>query len=169
LTRVWGDVLFSRFPPGVKSVYRYGWWSATEPGVAVFLLPTANHQARAEDKRAEVEAALSAHFGAPLRVRIEVEEGGGDAGGAPRPSPGPIGRDRPAPAPPRRAVDRPPADEPPPYDGPPIDSYDGPAVDSNDEPMSTADFEALEDAPDAPATAMARIQDRFPGSQQLDG
>jgi hypothetical protein len=35
--------------------------------------------------------------------------------------------------------------------------------------MSTADFEALEDAPDAPATAMARIQDRFPGSQQLDG
>src|SRR3546814_14979342 len=53
---------------------------ASEADAAVFALgngPTRDH---CEKKRPEVEAALSAHFGRPIRLRLVVED---DAAGSP--------------------------------------------------------------------------------------
>jgi hypothetical protein len=74
LTKVWGDRIFPGMSPGVRSLYRMGRWASVESGVAIFLLPSVQYRDRAEDKRAEVEAALAAHFGSRIAVRLALEQ-----------------------------------------------------------------------------------------------
>src|SRR5207249_12161333 len=44
-----------------------------DDGVAVFALPDEIHRGRAEEKRAEVEAALQAHFGGGIKLKLLVD------------------------------------------------------------------------------------------------
>ena len=64
--------------PGTKAVFGTGRFAASAEGSAVYALanrPTRDH---CEKKRPEVEAALSAHFGRPVPLRLVTED---DAGG----------------------------------------------------------------------------------------
>jgi hypothetical protein len=51
--------------------------------MAVFALPNAVHRDRCHEVRGEAEAALSAHFGRRVPLRLVVE---GEAGGSSRPA-----------------------------------------------------------------------------------
>jgi DNA polymerase-3 subunit gamma/tau len=148
LTRVWGDVIFPTLPPAVRSVFRTGRWVAVDGGTAVFAFDHPQFLQRGEERRAEVEAALSAHFAAPVGLRLVLDQGA--AGGAARPAP-------------RAARAAPVVDDAPPYEGPLPDSpHDDEVID-----ISAEEFAQLEPAPDAPATAEALLFEAFPGTEEV--
>ena len=140
LTKAWGDVVLAALPNGIKSIYRQGRWTLVQDANATFVLPNEVYRARAEEKRAEVEQALTRHFGTRVALRLEIEDGIGT---------------RPSPA--RVAVA-------PAYDGPPPrDRTD------LDEDVSSREFAQLEAAPDGPGSAEARLLEAFPGSEEISG
>jgi hypothetical protein len=51
-----------------------------EDGVALFALPNAAHRDFCAEVQAEVEAALGAHFGSPVPLRLVVDDGVTGAG-----------------------------------------------------------------------------------------
>ena len=55
-----------------RARFRVGHFLAAEGETAVFGLPTALYLDRCVDCRPEVEAALSGHFGRPIRMRLQV-------------------------------------------------------------------------------------------------
>jgi DNA polymerase-3 subunit gamma/tau len=72
LTLAWGDkVLPSLRAP--KAMYSSGRFVSVEPDVAVFALPNRHHRDRCEQHRPDVEAALAAHFGRPVPLRLVIE------------------------------------------------------------------------------------------------
>ncbi|MDQ3680136.1 MAG: DNA polymerase III subunit gamma/tau [Actinomycetota bacterium] len=73
LTMAWGDSVLASLSPRAKSRFAAGRFLAVEGGQALFWLPNEFHRDRCEDVRAEVEAALSAHFGTPVPLRLVVE------------------------------------------------------------------------------------------------
>jgi DNA polymerase-3 subunit gamma/tau len=148
LTRLWGDKIFPAMSLGVRSVYRTGRWLDVEGGTAVFALEHPQFLQRGEDRRAEVEAALAAHFGARVGLRLVL-----DPGSAPAPSAA-------AQTTPRRAP-RDGSGEPPPYDGP---LPDRPPM---EEEVSAEEFAELEVAPGAPASAEALLFQAFPGTEEV--
>src|SRR5262249_14225636 len=83
LTRVWGDVIFPAMAPGVRSVFRTGRWTAVDGATAVFAFEHPQFLQRGEEKRADVEAALGAHFGAPVGLRLVLDPGAGGTPGGP--------------------------------------------------------------------------------------
>jgi hypothetical protein len=71
-------------------MFRTGRFVASQADAAVFALgngPTRDH---CEKKRPEVEAALSAHFGHPIRLRLVVEDDGAVTSSRPAASAAPI-------------------------------------------------------------------------------
>jgi len=60
--------------PRARSRFLGGRFVATEDGAATFALPNNFHRDRCEEVRAEVEAALGAHFGRPVPLRLVTEE-----------------------------------------------------------------------------------------------
>jgi hypothetical protein len=152
LTRAWGDVIFSSMAPGVRSVFRTGRWLAVDGATAVFAFEHPQFLQRGEERRPEVEAALAAHFGAPVGLRLVLDPGVGptaataNAKSARRPPAG-----APATAEPRQyegpLPDRPPEDD---------------AID-----VSAEEFALLEPAPGAPATAEALLFQAFPGTEEV--
>jgi len=79
LLAAWPTVL-GTLKPGTKAVFGTGRFADSADGSAVYALanrPTRDH---CEKKRPEVEAALTAHFGRPIPLRLVTE---GDAGGPP--------------------------------------------------------------------------------------
>jgi DNA polymerase III subunit gamma/tau len=68
--------------PRAKSRFRVGRFVASEGDRATFALPNAIHRDRCEEVRADVEAALAAHFGRPVPLRLITEDPPG-AGGSP--------------------------------------------------------------------------------------
>jgi len=145
LTRVWGDRIFPTMPSAVRSIYRTGRWLAVEGDTAVFAFDQPQFLTRGEDKRAEVESALAAHFGARVPLRLVL-----DRPATPPPTAGPARRGATA--------------EPPPYEGPLPDR--APEDEPADE-MSMEEFAELEPAPDAPASAEALLLQTFPGTEEL--
>jgi hypothetical protein len=75
-------VVIGALPQRARARFQGGRFASTDDGVAVFSLPNAIHRDRCEEVRAEVEAALSDHFGAPIRLRLVVDVGA-DAPAAP--------------------------------------------------------------------------------------
>jgi DNA polymerase-3 subunit gamma/tau len=73
LTKAWGDVVLARLPARAKARFKLGRFVATEDGGAVFALPNRMHRERCEECRGEVEAALRAHFGMPVPLRLVLE------------------------------------------------------------------------------------------------
>ena len=71
----WGDQVLAGLRGRAKAVYRSGRFMATEEGVAVFALPDDNMRSYCESCRTDVESALSAHLGVPLRLRLVTDPG----------------------------------------------------------------------------------------------
>jgi hypothetical protein len=71
----WGDRILSSLRGRAKAVYRSGRFMASEEGVATFALPDENMRSYCEGCRADVEAALLAHLGVPLRLRLVTDPG----------------------------------------------------------------------------------------------
>ena len=76
LTKAWGDVILRSLSGRSKARFGAGRFTAVEGGAAVFSLPNEHYLARCVEVRDDVEAALSAHFGVrvPLRLAVEREE-----------------------------------------------------------------------------------------------
>ena len=73
LTKAWGDVVLASLPAKARARYSSGRFTGVEDGAAVLALPNAIHRDRCEEVRADVEAALSSHFGRPVRLKLVVE------------------------------------------------------------------------------------------------
>jgi hypothetical protein len=80
LTLAWGDKVVGTLKPGTKARFLAGRFLSVDDGVAVFALPNAAHREKCLPLQAEVEQALSAHFGTPVRLRLVAEEGEAGAG-----------------------------------------------------------------------------------------
>jgi DNA polymerase-3 subunit gamma/tau len=72
LTLAWADQLVPHLSARAKPVLAAGHWIDTDDGVAL-AVPNEPHRARSEQHRAELEAALAAHFGQPVPVRFVLE------------------------------------------------------------------------------------------------
>jgi hypothetical protein len=73
LTLAWGDTVVGTLPGPAKARFLAGRFVDVEPGAAVFALPNEMHRARCEELRPAVEAALAAHFGRPVPLKLVVE------------------------------------------------------------------------------------------------
>ena len=131
-----------------RARFRAGRFLGVEDGVAVFGLPNSIHRDRCEEKRPEVEAALAAHFGRKVPLRLVVD-GTADPG-LPGGSPGA------AVASPASAASVP---------GAPVAGVGG---DDDEEHLDLADVHALPDATDLASTVVDRLLQAFPGSQVLE-
>ncbi|MGH9102051.1 MAG: DNA polymerase III subunit gamma/tau, partial [Acidimicrobiales bacterium] len=84
LVTAWGDGLLASLASRPRARFRHGRFLAAQDGFATFALPDETHRSYCEPCRVEVEAALSAHFKAPVRLRLVVDA----APGAPLSAPG---------------------------------------------------------------------------------
>lgn len=73
LTMAWGDGVLASLSLRARSRFNPGRFVAVEGGKARFALPSAIYRDRCDEVRGEAEAALSAHFGAPVRLELVVE------------------------------------------------------------------------------------------------
>ena len=70
LEPAWADQVLGALKPGTRAMYRTGRFVESEAGSAVFALANAPTRDHCEKKRPEVEAALAAHFGRPVPLRL---------------------------------------------------------------------------------------------------
>ncbi|HUJ65566.1 MAG TPA: hypothetical protein VLX59_08525, partial [Acidimicrobiales bacterium] len=75
LTLAWGDQILPSLRPAVK-VYVASGRFLSVGDTAVYAVPDKGLLGRAQTGRAEVEAALSAHFGRPIPLELVLDEGG---------------------------------------------------------------------------------------------
>jgi hypothetical protein len=93
LTQAWGDGVLHGLSARAKALYSIGRFVAVDGQEAKFALPNAAHRDKCLERVTEVEAALGAHFGTPVRLVLIVDgvDGGTTNGAAPnltaRPSP----------------------------------------------------------------------------------
>ncbi len=73
LTQAWGDVVLGNLPARLKAVFSAGRFVAADENGAQFALPNAAHRDRCAESASEVEAALSAHFGAKVALVLVVD------------------------------------------------------------------------------------------------
>lgn len=124
----------------VKAMYSVGRFTDVDGATATLALPNEVHRQKCEQKRSEVEAALSQRLDHPIRLRLVV-----DGGSAPDDrstmghdgAPGPSGR--------------------PPEPGP--DDFD----------LGGHDVHDLDDAPDGPTGGMDALTEAFPGAELVEG
>jgi hypothetical protein len=96
LTQAWGDGVLHSLSARAKALFSAGRFVASDEKGAQFALPNAAHRDRCTELAPQVEAALTAHFGAPVRLVLVVDGGnpGGETGGptaAPSRPDGPAG------------------------------------------------------------------------------
>ena len=84
LTLAWGDHVLDALPRGTKAIYSTGRFVDGDGSAAVFALANAPTRDHCEKKRTEVEAALAAHFGRPVPIRLVTDA---DVGGTPPAAP----------------------------------------------------------------------------------
>ena len=73
LVGAWDDGLLASLPQKARARFSGGHWVDVADGAAVFGLPNATHASRCEEVRTEVEAALTARFGAAMTVSLIVD------------------------------------------------------------------------------------------------
>ena len=139
LTEAWGDGVLKGLPARAKALFSAGRFVSVDEQGAHFALPNAAHRDRCLEMVPTVEQKLSAHFGAPVKLVLDVDEGA--------PSP-------PAPA---RSPARETAD--PPTRQPEAESLD-PADFAEEDPDAGSD-QASE--------AHARLLEAFPGASEVLG
>jgi len=88
LTEAWGDGILRTLPARAKALYSAGRFVTVDDKGAHFALPNAAHRDRCADLVPTVEAALSAHFGTPVHLVLDVDDAAAPpGGGAGRPAP----------------------------------------------------------------------------------
>jgi len=75
LTIAWADNVLPQLKGMVKALFAAGRFVSADEDGAVLALPTAPHRQKCEERHKEVEAALSAHFGRPVPLRLVVDGG----------------------------------------------------------------------------------------------
>ena len=75
LTAAWADVVLPKLAPKTRAIYAAGRWVDGEGDGGAFALPNEVHRTRADKHRADVEAALAAHFGGRVPLSLVVDEG----------------------------------------------------------------------------------------------
>lgn len=73
LTIAWGDSILPKLRPGVKVYVSAGRFVDVDEGAAVYALPDKGLLTRAEPLVAEIQAAMAAHFGRPVPLRLVLE------------------------------------------------------------------------------------------------
>jgi hypothetical protein len=141
LTEAWGDGILQSLPARAKARYASGRFVAVDEQGAHFALPNAAHREQCVEQQAEVEKALSDHFGTKVALVLHVDDSLAPPAAGPGPSPA---------ASPRPAGGAPP---PPP---PPAEEVD------------YVDPSELEDAStDQASAAQARLLQAFPGASEV--
>jgi DNA polymerase-3 subunit gamma/tau len=74
LTVAWGDSVLAGLRPGVKVYLSSGRFVGVDDSGAIYAVPDRGLLVRAETNRAEMEAALAAHFGRPVPVRLVLDD-----------------------------------------------------------------------------------------------
>ena len=138
LSQAWGDGVLRSLPARAKALYSGGHFVAADQAGAQFALPNVAHRDRCVELAPQVEAALTQHFGSPIRLVLVVEGGSGDPP-----------RNSPAPAVP---ADRPPA---------------APAADEHDEVDLEDLVAATAGDIDQASAAEARLLEAFPGASEV--
>ncbi|HEX4865037.1 MAG TPA: DNA polymerase III subunit gamma/tau [Acidimicrobiales bacterium] len=139
LTLAWGDSILPGLRPGVKVYLSSGRFLAVEDGSALYAVPDQGLLQRAEPLLGEVEAAVAAHFGRAVPLKLVLEPGPGAARSSPG-EPSPVVRSAG-----RRAQE---------FAGPP-DDLDG------------FDIGELQEAPAAVLTPEQRLLEAFPGAEEV--
>ncbi len=80
LAKAWGDEILGALHPRVRSRFSAGRFLPAAGDAAVFALPGAAHRDQCLPFQGEVEAALAAHFGRRVPLRLVGEEAGVAAG-----------------------------------------------------------------------------------------
>jgi hypothetical protein len=142
----WGDHILRDLPRGAKARFSAGRFVGVEDGVALFALPNAAHRDFCAEVQGEVEAALQAHFGTAVPLRLVVD----DASPGPRSSGRPGTAEGPAPATTGPVRDRVPDPSPP-------DDLE----DEDFDPDDAGEPVAME------SVAEARLLEAFPGAQEV--
>jgi hypothetical protein len=87
VTQAWGDGVLHGLSARAKALYSVGRFVAVDGQEAKFALPNAAHRDKCLERVTEVEAALGAHFGTPIRLVLIVDGvDGGSNGAVPPPS-----------------------------------------------------------------------------------
>jgi DNA polymerase-3 subunit gamma/tau len=87
LTQAWGDAILRNLPARAKALFSAGRFVGADENGAQFALPNAAHRDRCAELAAQVQAALTAHFGTPVSLVLVVD--GASTGSAPDGSPPP--------------------------------------------------------------------------------
>jgi DNA polymerase III gamma/tau subunit len=74
LTLAWGDTIYSSLSPRARALYQSGRFTASDGRSCTFAVESEAQREHCERKRAEVEGAITAHFGAPVALRVVVDD-----------------------------------------------------------------------------------------------
>jgi DNA polymerase-3 subunit gamma/tau len=141
LTEAWGDGILQSLPARAKARYASGRFVAVDEQGAHFALPNAAHREQCVEQQADVEKALSDHFGTKVTLVLHVDDTGAPPAAGPGPSPAVSTRSAGAAAPAPVA----PADE-----------------------VDYVDPSEMEDAAtDQASAAQARLLQAFPGASEV--
>jgi hypothetical protein len=150
LTEAWGDGILRALPARAKALFSAGRFVSVDENGAHFALPNAAHRDRCAEMVPAVEQKLSAHFGTPVTLILDVDDSASPGGGA-----GAAGGAGPAPV---RSSE------------PPSASVVGRAGDSDeDDPSEFADYAEAADAGEQALEAEARLLQAFPGTSEVSG
>jgi hypothetical protein len=86
LTEAWGDGLLKGLPARAKALFSAGRFVSVDDAGAHFALPNAAHRERCVEMVPTVEQRLSAHFGTPVKLVLDVDDAAAPAPSAPRPA-----------------------------------------------------------------------------------
>jgi DNA polymerase-3 subunit gamma/tau len=89
LTEAWGDGILRGLPARAKALFSAGRFVSVDAQGAHFALPNAAHRERCLEMLPTVEQKLSAHFGAPVTLVLEIDETASAPGKPARPARGP--------------------------------------------------------------------------------
>jgi DNA polymerase-3 subunit gamma/tau len=144
LTQAWGDGVLHGLSARAKALFSGGRFVGVDERGAQFSLPNVAHRDHCQERVAEVEAALTAHFGTPIRLVLTVD-GSADVAatnGAPPPTGSGGGN--------RSTSSRPPEE-----------------TDDVFEDEDPAVFESAQGADDQQASAVDRLLQAFPGASEV--
>ena len=89
LTEAWGDGILRGLPARAKALFSAGRFVSVDAAGAHFALPNAAHRERCLDMTATVEQKLSAHFGSPVKLVLDVDDSATPPSETPRSPSGP--------------------------------------------------------------------------------
>lgn len=161
LALAFGDVVVPSLKGVAKAVYGAGRFVSVSEAGAVFAVENAPTRDRAERFRPDVEAALTAHFGTPVRlVLVDGSDANAVPAGPPADAPGVSDASAPGAG----------APGPAPVDPAQVDQSKGDQSkgDEADDESIIGDVNELEDA-DVAASGVERLTKAFPGSVLVDG